>query len=127
MIGNLITLFTAITAVFMRDRLSAGTVGLMITYAMQITQALFMLVRSTSEIEANIVSVERIHEYAQLTPEAPWEIPDRKPPVQWPTKGTIRYDHDRFSSSLARSHAAFSALPTYRLGTETSCSWYSRA
>jgi ATP-binding cassette subfamily C (CFTR/MRP) protein 1 len=90
MIGNLITLFTAITAVFMRDRLSAGTVGLMITYAMQITQALFLLVRSSSEIETNVVSVERIHEYAKLTPEAPWEIPEVKPASHWPRNGNIR-------------------------------------
>ena len=91
MIGNLLTLLIAITAVFFRDHLSAGTVGLMITYAMQINQALNLLVRNTSEIEANIVSVERIHEYAELTPEAPWEIPERKPPVHWPTRGNIRY------------------------------------
>ncbi|CAF0741409.1 unnamed protein product [Adineta ricciae] len=89
MIGNLLTLLTAITAVFVRDHLSAGTVGLMITYAMQINQALNLLIRNTSEIEANIVSVERIHEYAELTPEAPWEIPERKPPVHWPTNGNI--------------------------------------
>ncbi|UJR14426.1 hypothetical protein I4U23_001423 [Adineta vaga] len=91
MIGNLLTLLTAITAVFMRDHLSAGTVGLMITYAIQITNALNLMVRTSGEIEANIVSVERIHEYAELTPEAPWEIPERKPPVHWPTNGKIQF------------------------------------
>ncbi len=91
MIANLLTLFIAVTAVFMRDSFTAGTVGLMITYALQITHSLHLLVRTTSEIETNIVSVERINEYAELTPEAPWEIPERKPPMHWPTNGRIQY------------------------------------
>jgi ATP-binding cassette subfamily C (CFTR/MRP) protein 1 len=91
MITNLLTLLTAITAVFMRHRLTTGTVGLMITYAIQITQSLQMLVREASEIETSIVGVERINEYAELTPEAPWKIHENKPPPQWPTNGEIRY------------------------------------
>lgn len=90
MIANFITLFTAITAVVMRDRVSAGTVGLIITYALQITHSLNGLVRMSSDIETNIVSVERINEYAQLPPEAPWEISENKPPDSWPTNGNIQ-------------------------------------
>lgn len=91
MIANLLTLSTAIGAVFMRERLTAGTVGLMITFALQITNSLNILVRMSSEIETNIVSVERIDEYAQLTPEAPWEISETKPPPHWPSNGNIQY------------------------------------
>jgi ABC-type multidrug transport system fused ATPase/permease subunit len=91
MIANLLIFVTTVTAVLMRSRLTAGTVGLMITYAMQVTNSLNMLVRVTSEIETNIVSVERINEYAELTPEAAWEIPERKPPTHWPTNGSIQY------------------------------------
>ena len=90
MIGNLLTFFAAITSIFMRDRLSAGTVGLMITCALQITHFLNMLVRTSSDIEANIVSVERINEYAELTPEAEWKIPETEPPSDWPTVGNIQ-------------------------------------
>lgn len=74
----------------MRDRLTAGIAGLTITYAMQIGQSLNWLVRMTSDIETNVVSVERIHEYAQLKSEAPWEIPEKKPPTNWPTNGDIQ-------------------------------------
>ncbi len=88
---NLIILFTAITSVIIRDHLSAGTVGLMITYALQITNSLNLLVRMSSEIETNIVSAERINEYAELNPEAPWEISAKKPPPNWPTNGSIQY------------------------------------
>jgi ABC-type multidrug transport system fused ATPase/permease subunit len=90
-IANTLTFCTALFAVIMRDRLTAGIAGLTITYAMQITQSLNWLVRMTSDIETNIVSVERIHEYAKLEPEAPWEIPEKKPPTNWPATGEIQY------------------------------------
>jgi hypothetical protein len=35
MIGILVVLLTSVTAVLSRNRLAAGTVGLMLTYAMQ--------------------------------------------------------------------------------------------
>ncbi|CAF4372173.1 unnamed protein product, partial [Adineta steineri] len=89
-IANLLTLVTSLFAVLMRDRLTAGIAGLTITYAMQITQSLNWLVRMTSDIETNIVSVERIDEYAKLQSEAPWEIPEKKPPTGWPTTGEIQ-------------------------------------
>ncbi|CAF1308417.1 unnamed protein product, partial [Adineta steineri] len=90
MIGNTLVFFTAIIAVFMPDRMTAGTVGLMITFAMQITNSLNMLVRMSSDIETNTVSVERINEYAELTPEASWEIPETKPSSHWPKNGNIQ-------------------------------------
>lgn len=91
MVGILIILFTSVIAVLIRHRLTAGTVGLMITYAMQITSCLNIFVRIISDVETNIVSVERINEYAELTPEAPWEIPAKKPSSHWPTDASIRY------------------------------------
>lgn len=95
-IANILTLSTALFAVLMRHRLTAGVVGLTITYAMQITQSLNWLVRMASDIETNIVSVERVKEYADLTPEAPWEIPEKKPPKQWPSNGEIQYIEDLY-------------------------------
>lgn len=91
-IANTLALATAVFAVLMRGRLTAGIVGLAITYSMQITQSLNWLVRMASDVETNIVSVERIDEYTQLQPEAPWEIPEKKPPTNWPTRGEIQYE-----------------------------------
>lgn len=89
-IANILTFCTALFAVLMRDRLSAGIAGLVITYSMQITQSLNWLVRMASDIETNIVSVERINEYTELTPEAPWNVPEKKPPTNWPATGEIQ-------------------------------------
>lgn len=103
-ITNLLTLFVVITSVFMRDRLTAGTVGLTITYALQITHSLNLLVRTSSDVETNIVSVERINEYAELKPEAPWEIPEMKPPPHWPINGHIQCIDDSLSLKTLNIH-----------------------
>ena len=81
---------TAVAAVLMRDRLTAGIVGLMISHTMSVIGSLHSLVMLLSEVETDIVSVERIDEYAHLTPEAPWEISANKPSCHWPIRGNIQ-------------------------------------
>lgn len=46
---------------------------------LQVTQALNWLVRMMSDVETNIVAVERIKEYTETEQEAPWEIQGNKP------------------------------------------------
>ena len=43
-----------------------------------------------SEVEQNIVSVERILHYARLEPEAPAELPGVDP-SDWPSKGEVEF------------------------------------
>jgi ATP-binding cassette, subfamily C (CFTR/MRP), member 1 len=73
------------------SELSAGLVGLAMSYALQITTSLNWIVRQTVEVETNIVSVERVLEYARLPPEAPEIIPGKRPPVAWPSKGALQF------------------------------------
>ncbi|SRR5229473_964752 len=49
------------------------------------------LVRSASEVEQNIVSVERMLHYIELKPEAPYEIPETHPEGAWPTEGLVEF------------------------------------
>ncbi|GEQ70471.1 hypothetical protein JCM33374_g4148 [Metschnikowia sp. JCM 33374] len=69
--------------------ISAGLIGLSVSYSLQITQSLNWIVRMTVEVETNIVSVERILEYSRLTPEAPEVIEDHRPREAWPEKGEL--------------------------------------
>lgn len=43
-----------------------------------------------SEVEQNIVSVERILHYIELPPEAPWEVPENVP-EEWPANGEVEF------------------------------------
>ncbi|XP_057325982.1 multidrug resistance-associated protein 1 isoform X4 [Microplitis mediator] len=91
MLGNMIIFFAAIFSVLGRDSLSPGLVGLSISYALQITQTLNWLVRMTSDVETNIVAVERIKEYGETPQEAAWEIPSTAPPKDWPSEGCVEF------------------------------------
>lgn len=69
--------------------LDAGLVGLLMSYASSSLQALNWVVRSSSEVETNIVSIERILEYTSVPSEAPLERPDHTPNDSWPQKGEV--------------------------------------
>ncbi|KAJ4446078.1 hypothetical protein ANN_12770 [Periplaneta americana] len=45
----------------------------------------------TSDVETNIVAVERIKEYGETKQEAPWEIPTNQPAGTWPEKGQVEF------------------------------------
>lgn len=68
-----------------------GTVGLSVSYALQITQTLNWLVRMTSDVETNIVAVERIKEYAETKQEAAWQNPNVNLPISWPEQGKVTF------------------------------------
>ena len=82
----------AIISVSTGSGLSAGMVGLAMSYALQITQSLNWIVRQTVEVETNIVSVERVLEYARLPSEAPEIISKRRPKINWPSQGAVEFN-----------------------------------
>jgi ABC-type multidrug transport system fused ATPase/permease subunit len=71
---------------------SGGAGGLALTYSLSITQVLTFYVRQSSDLESQIVAVERVEEYTKLTPEAPAVVPSNRPPAAWPAHGEIRFE-----------------------------------
>ena len=70
----------------------SGLVGLSVSYALSVTQTLNWLVRMTSELETNVVAVERLQEYSETKQEAPWnKDSDEKYSKDWPSKACIEF------------------------------------
>ena len=83
----------AVITVATGHELDSGMVGLAMSFALQITTSLNWIVRQTVEVETNIVSVERVLEYAQLPSEAPEIIHRNRPPVSWPSRGEVEFNN----------------------------------
>uniref|UniRef100_H2YLY5 Multidrug resistance-associated protein 1 n=1 Tax=Ciona savignyi TaxID=51511 RepID=H2YLY5_CIOSA len=92
LVGNLIVLFAAIFAVVEKGKINDGIVGLSISYSLQITMMLNWLVRQASELETNIVAVERVEEYSSVVQEAELVIDGSRPPSHWPAEGSIKFE-----------------------------------
>ncbi|XP_063421679.1 multidrug resistance-associated protein 1-like [Mytilus trossulus] len=92
LIGNLIVFAAALFAV-LTPNVEGGVVGLSISYALQITGALNMFVRTSSDLESNVVSVERTKEYAEVEREAEWINPNKRPPSDWPVSGECKFEN----------------------------------
>ncbi|XP_054614670.1 multidrug resistance-associated protein 1 [Dunckerocampus dactyliophorus] len=100
-VGSCIVSSAALFAVIARKNLSPGIMGLSISYALQLTASLTWLVRMSSDVETNIVAVERVKEYSDTEKEAEWKHEPSSLPSGWPTEGCIdfkcfglRYRHD---------------------------------
>eukprot|EP00181_Compsopogon_caeruleus_P000064 CAMPEP_0184682668 /NCGR_PEP_ID=MMETSP0312-20130426/8220_1 /TAXON_ID=31354 /ORGANISM="Compsopogon coeruleus, Strain SAG 36.94" /LENGTH=1331 /DNA_ID=CAMNT_0027134483 /DNA_START=219 /DNA_END=4214 /DNA_ORIENTATION=+ len=92
-LGSVLVLAASFLAVAGRGRLFAGNVGLSITFALQVTSFLGFAVRSITELESQMNSVERLVYYRdQLPQEASAEIFENKPPQAWPQTGEISFE-----------------------------------
>ncbi|KAM7393766.1 hypothetical protein PAMP_020615 [Pampus punctatissimus] len=90
-VGNGVVLAAGILSVMGRNTLSPGIVGLAVSHSLQVTGILSWIVRSWTDVENNIVSVERVNEYAETEKEASWSIEGSSLPQAWPQRGTIEF------------------------------------
>uniref|UniRef100_A0A2C9KB02 ABC-type glutathione-S-conjugate transporter n=1 Tax=Biomphalaria glabrata TaxID=6526 RepID=A0A2C9KB02_BIOGL len=91
-LGNMIVLFAGLFAVI-SDDVTGSLVGLSITYALQITIAMNLMIQNITDLESNSVSLERIIEYTEFGLEPDWINPDSRPPANWPSHGQIVFDN----------------------------------
>ncbi|XP_022245979.1 multidrug resistance-associated protein 1-like isoform X2 [Limulus polyphemus] len=91
-LGYCIVFFSALFAVLTKGTISPGLAGMSISYALTVTANLNLLVLASSNVETNIVSVERCLEYTVTPTEAAWHCESNKPNKSWPDSGNVVFD-----------------------------------
>ena len=89
-LGGLLILATSINTVIQKGTIDPSAAGVSMSYALQITAQLNMLVRIATEVEGAFNAVERVQEYMGLKPEPPHE--GKETPPNWPDQGDVEID-----------------------------------
>ncbi|KAF9938679.1 hypothetical protein BGZ67_010579 [Mortierella alpina] len=114
------TVFLAAALVVLNAKsLDPSLVGLALSYALNLTNVIAILVRTASEVQNQFVSVERIQEYSQLPVEAPLDTGVRIP-AEWPQHGRIAFKaysaRYREGQDLCIKDATFTIEPQEKVG-----------
>ncbi|CAK9309360.1 unnamed protein product [Citrullus colocynthis] len=96
-VGGLMIWLTTTFAVMQNGRAEkqqafASTMGLLLSYALNITSLLTGILRLGSVAENSLNSVERVGTYIDLPSEAPSIIESNRPPPRWPSSGLIKFE-----------------------------------
>ncbi|OMO92328.1 hypothetical protein COLO4_17672 [Corchorus olitorius] len=96
-LGGLMIWFTATFAVMQNGSAAdqqafASTMGLLLSYALNITSLLTGVLRLASLAENSLNAVERVGTYIELPSEAPLVIENNRPPPGWPSSGSIKFE-----------------------------------
>lgn len=87
-------LLISFLCVFRVFKISAASVGLLLSFILDISGMVSMLVVVFTDVEQDMNSAERVIEYAYKIPqEAPYLISETCPPPLWPDKGEIRFEN----------------------------------
>lgn len=124
-LGGLMIWLTATFAVLQNAREDnqvafASTMGLLLSYTLNITNLLSGVLRQASKFENNLNVVERVGTYIDLPSEAPAVIEYNRPPFGWPSSGSICFEDVvlRYRPRLppVLHGLSFNILPTDKLG-----------
>ncbi|GAB2280793.1 Canalicular multispecific organic anion transporter 1 [Dionaea muscipula] len=70
----------------------ASTLGLLLSYALNITNLMSNVLRQASRAENSLNAVERVGTYIELPSEAPCVVDSYRPPQGWPSEGLIKFE-----------------------------------
>ncbi|KAA8519399.1 hypothetical protein F0562_013655 [Nyssa sinensis] len=96
-VGGLMIWLTATFAVMQNGRAEnqeafASTMGLLLSYTLNITSLLTGVLRLASMAENSLNAVERVGSYMDLPSEGPSIIESNRPPPGWPSFGSIKFE-----------------------------------
>ncbi len=99
-LGSTLIFFTALISVIAPGRSTPAQLGLSLSYSLQVTGILGFTIRSITELEAQMSSVERLEHYAKELPQEDDAIRDYsnyldedKPGENWPAEGRVEINN----------------------------------
>jgi len=101
-VGNVVVALSALFAVLSSildnshgsaasGTVQAGLAGLTLSYSLSLTDFLNYLIRVFTQLETQMVNVERLFEYSRLPAEEPTDKKKQAVTDSWPTNGAIRF------------------------------------
>lgn len=120
-ISSLMTLFVSIMCVCNVFHITGSSAGLLVSYMVQVSSLMSLVLRSMTMVENDMNSVERLFEYAvDLPQEGPFEIEESKPDESWPQQGAIEFDNVSLSYReglpLVLKNVSFNVRPGEKIG-----------
>ncbi|SCV02438.1 LAME_0H00540g1_1 [Lachancea meyersii CBS 8951] len=93
MIAMSFALIITLLCVTRQFHISAASVGVLLTYVLQLPGLLNSLLRAMTQGENDMNSTERLIAYATGLPlEADYRRPELSPPAEWPSEGTVEFE-----------------------------------
>lgn len=118
-LGACTVFIAAALAVWNAGSLDPSLVGLALSYSLSMVQYINYMVRTVSEVQNVLVSVERVDEYTQKPTEAPVET-GVDLPKNWPSQGQIVFKNYcaryREGLDLVVKDISFTVAPTEKVG-----------
>ncbi|KAG7661623.1 uncharacterized protein J8A68_004892 [[Candida] subhashii] len=121
LLADAVLLLVALLCVNKVFDISPASVGLLLTYSLQISGELSNVIRTFTQVENDMNSVERVCHYGlKLDQEAPYTIADTKPSSDWPQQGEIEFAEAsmkyRPELPLVLKNLSFSVSPHEKVG-----------
>ncbi|KAI9357918.1 P-loop containing nucleoside triphosphate hydrolase protein [Zopfochytrium polystomum] len=91
MLGNFLMFSVALYSAADRSGTNPSQIGLALSYLLQTTALLNMVVSQAVEAEVQLNAIERLVEYVELPPEELPGAPLQTPPANWPQTGSIEF------------------------------------
>ncbi|KAG8899627.1 hypothetical protein FRB99_006523 [Tulasnella sp. 403] len=91
--GSLLIFVVAMMSAAGVNGINPAQIGLVLVYCVSLTQLFGMVTRQSAEVENNMNAVERTVHYTRddlIDQEPPHEIPETKPPTDWPSSGSLQ-------------------------------------
>ncbi|KAF8938179.1 hypothetical protein BGZ58_001414 [Dissophora ornata] len=93
MTSLLVLTIVALLAIVQRNTVHSGLFSIVLSMIGTLTIIMSRILSLACTLETSIVSIERVREYSQLTPEARDVIPDSKTDEAWPQVGEVSFNH----------------------------------